>query len=148
LISKSNHSKVFAHVVDQFDHVKEHLNSTKANFTVFVPTDGSFKKFKGHPKPPKEVLAKWLAYHVSPELHTSHSFATSIQTVPTFLKQENNGTNQQRVSVQRRLFGHVSVNFLAKVVKSDIVCPPFIQIPINPFINVGLIVENSSRRTA
>lgn len=131
LISKNKHTKIFAHFIDQYDHAKEYLNSTEFNYTVYVPTDCAFKKFKDHPKLPKEYIAKWLAYHVSPGIYPARSFSSSLQTVPTFLHQENNGTEHQRVRVHRGLF-NIKLNFLSKVIKpaSDIVSVYFSIRPI------------------
>ncbi|KAL1981266.1 hypothetical protein VTN96DRAFT_2865 [Rasamsonia emersonii] len=117
-ISESEHTRIFAKIIEEFDEVVDYLNSTKANYTVFVPVDAAFQKFKHHPKPTKEFVLKWLEYHVSPGLYTRRTFF-SAQTVPTLLKEENNSFNPQRISTQVGLKG-LTLNFHSHVIRSNI----------------------------
>ncbi|KAL1965446.1 hypothetical protein VTN77DRAFT_5702 [Rasamsonia byssochlamydoides] len=118
LISQNEHTRIFAKIINEFDEAVDYLNSTKANYTVFVPVDAAFKKFQNHPKPPKEFILKWLKYHISPEVYTRRAFF-SAQTVPTLLQEENNSTNPQRISTQVGFRG-LTLNFHSHVVRSNI----------------------------
>merc|ERR1711939_1038197 len=70
LISKSKYTTKLAAAIDEFPDLVDLLNGTKANYTLFAPTDHAFEKIPKHaPKPPKEFLKKLLTYHVSEEFY-------------------------------------------------------------------------------
>lgn len=118
LISTSEHTKIFAHVISKFDDVVSYLNSTQANHTVFVPVDRAFKIFKGHePKIPKEYILKWLHYHIAPGVFTTPSFFAA-RTVPTLLKQ-GDGVHPQRINT-RFGFRGFTLNYYSHIIKSNI----------------------------
>lgn len=88
MITKSKYTTKFAKLVNEFEDVVELLNSTKANITVFVPTDKAFAKIPDHAhKPSKEILEKVLAYHIAPSVYPAGRVFVS-HTIPTLL----NGT--------------------------------------------------------
>jgi uncharacterized surface protein with fasciclin (FAS1) repeats len=99
----------------------QHLNSTEANYTVFVPVDEAFKHI--HHKPEnisKAVVLNWLKYHASPKVLTTRDFF-DIQTVPTLLEDEF----PQRISTQAGFKG-LLLNFYSRVIRADIVSFLFI----------------------
>jgi uncharacterized surface protein with fasciclin (FAS1) repeats len=108
-----------------------YLNSTEgSNYTIFVPLDSAFRHWEKDPHFPKEVVLKWLEYHVSPNVYTKKSFF-NVQTVPTYLKQDNESGNPQRISTQVGLKG-LTLNFHPRVVKSNIVRIMYISCLLNP----------------
>jgi uncharacterized surface protein with fasciclin (FAS1) repeats len=119
LISKSKYTTKLAKAVGEFPDLVATLNSTKANYTLFAPTDSAFEKIPKHaPKPPKKFLEKILSYHVSPEFYPAGRILVS-RTVPTALKAEFIGDVPQRLSTQVGLKG-LTVNFYSRVVAIDI----------------------------
>jgi uncharacterized surface protein with fasciclin (FAS1) repeats len=126
LISKSKYTTKLAALIAEDSELVELLNSTKANFTVFAPTDAAFAKIPEHaPKPPKEFIKKVLLYHVSPGLFPAGKLLFS-HTVPTLLNETLLGDKAQRLSAHLQ-FGGVKINYYSKVVAvnivSAIVCP-------------------------
>jgi hypothetical protein len=119
LISESEHSTKFAKLVNKFDDVVEYLNSTSTKYTVFVPADRAFEKFKKAPTPSDEYLKKLIYYHVSPDFSPVRSVFIS-RTLPTFLKEKELGSNPARISTQFGLHG-LTINFIAHIIKADIV---------------------------
>jgi hypothetical protein len=119
MIKASNHTTIFAELVSEFDDIVKRLNSTSANYTLFVPIDEAFAKFKHHPKPPKEYLKKFVTYHISEQLYPARRIFFS-RTIPTLLEQDELGPYPQRISTQFGPRG-LSLNFLARIVKSNLV---------------------------
>ncbi|RMD39204.1 hypothetical protein DV735_g5921, partial [Chaetothyriales sp. CBS 134920] len=123
LISKSEHTTRLAAAINEFPDLVELLNGTKANYTLFAPTDEAFEKIpKRAPKPPKEFLKKLLTYHVSPDFYPLGRVFAS-RTIPTALDAEFLSTKDH--TVPQRLSTHigfkgVSVNFYAHLVAVDI----------------------------
>lgn len=75
LISESKYTTELAKLINKYDDLVEALNSTKANYTVFAPTDKAFEKIPKHaPKPSEEQLKDILSYHVIPDFckHQRH----------------------------------------------------------------------------
>ena len=98
----------------------EALNGTKANYTVFAPTDKAFEKIPDHgKKPPKELIEKALKYHVSPDFYPAGRVVVS-HTIPTILEEEGLGGDAQRLRVSLGLRG-LAVNFYSRIVAVDIV---------------------------
>lgn len=120
LISKSNYTTKFAKLVDKFDSIVQLLNSTKANYTLFVPVDSAFEHIPHHgdKKPNEEFLEKVLKYHIGLGLYAGHGIITT-QTVPTALKEELLGGEPQRLRTSVGLSG-LRVNFYSRVVASNI----------------------------
>ena len=103
----------------------ETLNSTKANYTIFAPTDAAFEKIPKHgKKPSKEVLKSILLYHVSdhfyPAGHVLHSY-----TIPTLFEPESLG-HKQRLTVRVTLKGP-SINFYSQIVAANKVSQSFLR---------------------
>lgn len=119
LISENEHSTEFAKLVSKFDDVVECLNSTSADYTVFVPANRAFEKFKHAPTPPDEYLKKLISYHVSPDFSPVRTVFLS-RTIRTFLKEKELGSNHARISTQFGLHG-LTINFIGHIIKSDIV---------------------------
>lgn len=119
MISKSKYTTKLAAAIDEFPDLVELLNGTKANYTLFAPTDRAFEKIPKHaPKPPKEFLKKLLTYHVSPEFYPAGRILVS-RTVPSALEAEFIGKVPQRISTQISLRG-LTLNFYARIVAVDI----------------------------
>lgn len=120
LISKSKYTTKLAALIAEDSELVELLNSTKANFTVFAPTDAAFAKIPEHaPKPSKEFIKKVLLYHVSPGLFPAGKLLFS-HTVPTLLNETLLGDKAQRLSAHLQ-FGGVKINYYSKVVAVNIV---------------------------
>merc|ERR1711881_19246 len=87
LISESKYTTQLAKLINNDTELVEVLNSTKANFTLFAPTDHAFSKIPEHaPKPSKEFIRKVLLYHVSPGLYPAGRLLFS-HTVPTLFNE-------------------------------------------------------------
>ncbi|TLD29895.1 putative Stabilin-2 [Venturia nashicola] len=119
LIANSKYTTKLAALIAEDSELVELLNSTKANFTVFAPTDAAFAKIPEHaPKPPKEFIKKVLLYHVSPGLFPAGRLLFS-HTVPTLLNETRLGDKPQRLSAHLQ-FGGVKINYYSKVVAVNI----------------------------
>lgn len=120
LIASSKYTTKLAALIAEDSELVDLLNSTKANFTVFAPTDAAFAKIPEHaPKPPKEFIKKVLLYHVSPGLFPAGKLLFS-HTVPTLLNETLLGDKPQRLSAHLQ-FGGVKINYYSKVVAVNIV---------------------------
>ncbi|KAF2017166.1 FAS1 domain-containing protein [Aaosphaeria arxii CBS 175.79] len=118
LISKSKYTTKLAKLIDEYDDLVKTLNSTKANYTVFAPTDAAFEKIPHHGhKPSKEFLKDLLLYHVSDDFYPAGRVLHSY-TIPTLYKPEKLG-HAQRLTVRVTLKGP-AINFYAKVVAVNI----------------------------
>ncbi|KAK2760266.1 hypothetical protein FQN54_002334 [Arachnomyces sp. PD_36] len=118
LIAENEHSTEFAKLVSKFDDVVDYLNSTSADYTVFVPANRAFEKFKHAPTPSDEYLKKLISYHVSPVFSPVRTVFLS-RTIPTLLKEKELGSNPARISTQFGLHG-LTINFYAHIIKADI----------------------------
>ncbi|KAI1613988.1 FAS1 domain-containing protein [Exophiala viscosa] len=119
LISKSKYTTKLAAAINEYEDLVELLNGTKANYTVFAPTDKAFEKIpEKAPKPSKEFLKKLLTYHVSTEFYPAGRILAS-RTIPTALEAEFIGKVAQRISSQISLKG-LTLNFYSRVVAIDI----------------------------
>jgi hypothetical protein len=120
LIAGSQYTTILAKLIDEYPDLVETLNSTTANYTIFAPTDKAFKKIPKHgKKPSKELIKKVLAYHISPDLYTTHRILAS-HTIPTALKEDALGGEAQRLRVSLSLRG-LSINFYSKIIASNLV---------------------------
>ena len=123
LISHSKYTTKLAELINSQPELVELLNSTKANFTVFAPTDEAFSKIPDHHKKPSdELIKKVLSYHVSGEFYPAGRILVS-RTVPTLLEGKYLSADPedtpQRLSTNVGLRG-LTVNFYSRVVAVDI----------------------------
>ena len=120
LIKESKYTTRFAALVDEHDDIKDLLQSTKANRTLFVPADRAFERIpKDHKKPPAEFIRAALAYAIVPGRYPSHRLFTS-HTLPTELTLPNLGDHPQRLRVSSSLIFGTHLNFFTKIIAKDI----------------------------
>jgi Fasciclin domain len=125
LLSKSNYTKNFTALINEDKDLVALLNSTKANYTIFVPTDWAFKKIPKNIHPPKELIKKVLLYHVLSGIYPSFKLLFH-HTSPTLLDEPALGNNSQRVLVEwLGPFRGVTVNHRSKVILPNLVCVSF-----------------------
>jgi hypothetical protein len=119
LINKSKYTTKLAKLINEHDDLVDLLNGTKANYTIFAPTDAAFEKIPEHRhKPSKEFIKNVLLYHVSDHFYPKGRLLHSY-TVPTLYKPDNLGHNQ-RLTVRFTLHGP-AINFYSKLVATNIV---------------------------
>lgn len=130
LIAGSKYTTKLAKLIDENPDLVKILNGTTANYTVFAPTDKAFEKIPEHgKKPSKELIHKFLAYHVSPEFYPTRRLLFS-HTIPTTLGEDDLGGEAQRLRVSAG-WGGLRVNFYSKVVAANIVRPlPYFPQPL------------------
>ncbi|KAF1929274.1 FAS1 domain-containing protein [Didymella exigua CBS 183.55] len=118
LINESKYTTRLAELINKYDDLVETLNSTKANYTIFAPTDEAFEKIPNHGRhPSKEVLKDILLYHVSPDFYPGGRVLHSY-TIPTLFEPEKLG-HKQRLTVRVTLKGP-TINFYSKLVAVNI----------------------------
>ncbi|KAF4549961.1 Fasciclin domain-containing protein 7 [Elsinoe fawcettii] len=120
LIASSKYTTKLAGLVNEFPDLVEALNGTKANYTIFAPTDAAFEKIpEDAPKPSKEVLKKILSYHVSDSFYPAGRVLVT-HTIPTLLVGEELADKPvpQRLSVNIGLRG-LTIDFYSRVVGID-----------------------------
>ncbi|KAF3313503.1 hypothetical protein TWF173_006008 [Orbilia oligospora] len=119
-VGQSNHTTKFASIVSEHEDLVAVLNSTIANYTLFVPTNEAFKKFKNAPKdwkPPKDVIKRFLTYHISNGAYPVFKLLLG-HTIASALDGGELGGNQRiRVALGP---GGLSVNFYSHVVAGNI----------------------------
>jgi hypothetical protein len=123
LISKSNHTTKLAKLISGDKDLVKLLNGTKANYTIFAPTDYAFSKLPKHGNhtPPAAFIKKVLLYHVLPDLYPSWKLLFA-HTAPTLLEPESLGGHPQRVLVKwLGLLRGVRVNYYDRIVAANIV---------------------------
>lgn len=119
-IQASNYTKKFAKLIDEYPDIVKTLNSTKHNYTAFVPTDKAFEKIpEHHKKPSKEFIEKVLEYHIVPGLYPAGRILAS-HTLPTLVKEEDLGGKPQRLRASFGL-GGLRINFYSRVVVANLV---------------------------
>lgn len=123
LISKSKFTTKFAKLVDDHPSVVDLLNSTSANYTLFVPIDKAFEDIPDHHKhPSKEAVENALLYHIGVGEYPARKILHSY-TLPTAYDEDWLGGEPQRLRTSVNL-GGVKLNFYSKVIAADIVsCP-------------------------
>ncbi|KAH6855012.1 fasciclin domain protein [Chaetomium sp. MPI-CAGE-AT-0009] len=104
LIKENKHTTKFAKIVEEHDEIKQLLQDTEHNRTLFVPTDRAFEHIPhhghghcggsdddddgdddgDHKKPCKEFILALLKYHITPGLYPLHRIHAS-RTLPTEL---------------------------------------------------------------
>lgn len=121
LIASSKYTTKLAGLINDFPDLVDALNGTKANYTVFAPTDRAFEKIpEDAPKPSKEVLKKILSYHVSDSFYPAGRVLVT-HTIPTLLNGDelSDKAVPQRLSVNIGLRG-LTLDFYSRVVAIDI----------------------------
>ncbi|EED14210.1 Fasciclin domain family protein [Talaromyces stipitatus ATCC 10500] len=120
LISKSNHTHIFTHLINKYDDVVKLLNSTSGKkHTVFVPVDSAFKNIHHpHHNISKEAILHLLEYYISPEVFSAPDFF-NVQTVPTLRQEETKSKFPQRISTSLTRKG-LTLNFHSHVIRPDI----------------------------
>jgi uncharacterized surface protein with fasciclin (FAS1) repeats len=119
LINESKYTTKLAKWINEFDDVVQLLNSTKANYTVFAPTDEAFEKIPEHGhKPSKEVLKDILMYHVTDDFYPAGRVLKTY-TIPTLFTPSKNLGHQQRLTVRVTLKGP-AINFYSRLVAVNI----------------------------
>lgn len=118
LINTSKYTTKLAKLINEYDDLIEILNGTKANYTIFAPTDAAFEKVPKHGrKPSKETLKKILLYHVSDDFYPAGRVLHSY-TIPTLYEPEGLG-HKQRLTVRVTLKGP-AINFYSRIVAVNI----------------------------
>ncbi|KAI4646333.1 uncharacterized protein J4E78_009255 [Alternaria triticimaculans] len=119
LINESKYTTKLAKWINEFDDIVEALNSTKANYTVFAPTDEAFEKIpEHHHKPSKEVLKDILLYHVTDDLYPAGRVLKTY-TIPTLYQPSKLLGHSQRLTVRVTLKGP-AINFYSRLVAVNI----------------------------
>lgn len=119
LINESKYTTKLAKLINEYDDLVKVLNGTKANYTVFAPTNEAFEKIPDHgKKPSKEVLKSILLYHVSDDFYPAGRVLHSY-TIPTLYEPEKNLGHKQRLTVRVTLKGP-AINFYSKLVAVNI----------------------------
>ncbi|KAL1878128.1 hypothetical protein VTK73DRAFT_8008 [Phialemonium thermophilum] len=120
-ISQNNYTTKFAKLVDQHDSVVKLLNSTDANYTLFVPIDSAFEHIPPHHKDPsKELIEAFLRYHIAPGLFPFHHLLTRTKTLPTALDAPALDGRPQRLRVGLGLHPPgPQVNFFSRIVGGE-----------------------------
>jgi len=118
LIAKSKYTTKLAKLINDDEDLVKILNGTKANYTVFAPTDKAFEKIPKHGKEPsKEFIKDLLLYHISPEFYPAGRVFHSY-TIPTLYEPSSLG-RPQRLTVRAGFHG-LAINFYSKVIAVNI----------------------------
>lgn len=121
LINGSKYTTKLAGLINKFPDLVEALNGTKANYTVFAPTDKAFEKIPHHQKDiSPEIIKQLLAYHVSEEFYPAGRVLVS-HTIPTLRKEVSLGGEAQRLRIGLSLSKALNINFYSRIVAIDIV---------------------------
>lgn len=121
LIASSKYTTKLAKLINEYPDLVEALNGTKANYTVFAPTDAAFEKIpKHHKKPSKELLKKVLAYHVSADFYPAGRVLVT-HTIPTILGEDALGGEAQRLRIGLGIPKGLNVNFYSRIIAINIV---------------------------
>ncbi|OIW22958.1 fasciclin domain-containing protein [Coniochaeta ligniaria NRRL 30616] len=128
LISKSPYTTNFTKLVDEYDDIVELLNSTKANYTLFVPVDSAFAHLPDK-KPSKEFVEAVVRYHIGLDVYSGLRILHT-QTIPTALNEELLGGEPQRLRTSVGLFG-IKLNFYASLIAKDFKAKNGVIHPIN-----------------
>lgn len=120
LISKSKYTTKFASLVNEYDDIVALLNSTSANYTLFVPVDEAFKHIPEDKKPSRDFVEAILKYHIGLGLYPAGRVLVT-HTLPTALDEPLLGDKPQRLRTSAGVLSGVRVNFYSKVIAIDIV---------------------------
>ncbi|KAM4055855.1 fasciclin domain-containing protein [Hirsutella rhossiliensis] len=123
LIRGCGHTSRFAKLVDHHPDLVELLNSSRAEYTLFVPTNEAFRHIPDHhdghnDKPSKELVENFLRYHVGLGQYPAGRILHT-HTLPTALHERFLGGEPQRLRTSIGFHG-VEVNFYSTVVAADI----------------------------
>ncbi|GES59340.1 fasciclin domain family [Aspergillus terreus] len=121
LIAASKYTTILAKIINEDQELVQLLNSTKANHTVFAPTDDAFKKIPHHHhhEPSKELIRAVLRYHISPGIYTAPQVFHS-HTLPSILEDPDLGDKlPQRLAVRVGWKG-LTVNYYSRIIAIDI----------------------------
>lgn len=119
LINESKYTTKLAKLINEYDDLVELLNGTKANYTVFAPTDKAFEKIPKHAKKPsKEFIKDILLYHVSDGFYPAGRVLHSY-TIPTLYNSSTNLGHAQRLTVRVSLKGP-NINWYSRLVALNI----------------------------
>jgi uncharacterized surface protein with fasciclin (FAS1) repeats len=119
LINESKYTTKLAKLINEYDDIVKLLNGTKANYTIFAPTDEAFDKIPSHhKKPSKEALKSILLYHVSDDFYPAGRVLHSY-TIPTLYSPEKLLGHAQRLTVRVTLKGP-AINFYSRLVAVNI----------------------------
>lgn len=142
IISKSNHTKKFVELVNEYDDIVDLLNSTEANFTLFVPVDSAFEHLPDDKKPSKEFVESVLKYHIGLGLYPAGRILKT-HTLPTALNESWLGDKPQRLRTSVGLLSGIRVNFYSKVVVANVVSINVFPRSVmkSPFVNTQLCRE-------
>ena len=132
LITESKYSTKLAKLINDDEELVSLLNSTSANFTVFVPIDRAFEKLPKPPKEPsKELIRKVLSYHISSDFYPAGRVLVT-RTVPTLLEGEylshDPKSTPQRLSTNVGFRG-LTVNYYSRLVGLNLVSSKTSPIP-------------------
>ena len=120
MISQSKFTTNLTAIIDEDKDLVSLLNSTKANYTIFAPTDWAFAKIpKGAPKPSKEFIKKILSYHISPDFWPIGKLLFT-HTAPTTLELDSLGGKPQRI-LAKFSFRGIKLNYYSRVLARNIV---------------------------
>jgi uncharacterized surface protein with fasciclin (FAS1) repeats len=118
LISKSKYTTKFAELINEHEDLVQLLNDTKANHTIFAPTDSAFDKIpEHHKKPSKEFIKGVLLYHIAPGCYPAGRVLHSY-TIPSLFEPSDLG-HKQRLTVRVTLRGP-AINFYSRLVATNI----------------------------
>jgi uncharacterized surface protein with fasciclin (FAS1) repeats len=118
LINKSKYTTELAKIINEYPELVELLNGTKANYTLFAPTDEAFKKLpKNGKEPSKEYIKGALLHHISDQFYPKGRLLHSY-TLPTLYKPDNLG-HEQRLTVRFTLHGP-AIDFYSHLVATNI----------------------------
>ncbi|KAI4764331.1 Fasciclin-domain-containing protein [Aureobasidium sp. EXF-3400] len=120
LLSSSKYTEKFSKLISEYPDLVEKLNSTgSGNFTIFAPKDTAFPDHPPHHKPSKEMIKKFIEYHISDDFYPAGRVLIT-HTIPTLLEGSHlPGKAAQRLSVHLGLRG-LTINFYSRVVAVNI----------------------------
>lgn len=121
LIAGSKYTTKLAELINHYPDLVETLNSTKANVTLFAPTNKAFEKIPEHaPKPSKEQILHILQYHTISGFYPAGRVLATY-TAPTLLIGKHLGGDGQlqRVAFKLTLRG-LTVNSYSRVIAPNI----------------------------
>ncbi|RPB25350.1 FAS1 domain-containing protein, partial [Terfezia boudieri ATCC MYA-4762] len=128
LLSESKYTTKAFSIIKDDEELSEFFKNTKANMTVFVPTDKAFESLPPHHPPhnatdalSKEFLRKAVLYHTSPDPYDTRKLFFS-KTIPSSLKSEGGigKGNYQRLRISHQPFFGLRVNMLSKIIAGNI----------------------------
>ncbi|CAP68019.1 uncharacterized protein PODANS_1_18870 [Podospora anserina S mat+] len=123
LIKSNKYTTKFASLLDNddFSDIKDLLDSTSHNKTLFVPTDKAFERIPHHgdKPPPKEFVLALLKYHIAPGLHTKVDLYHK-HTLPSNLSLDTLGSRPQRLRISTGLLFSIRINVISKIVYGNI----------------------------